>query len=369
MITIAVPYKGRSLEQVLDRFVDIEAISKRERNFFVDTTNDDKKRISKERDQLTEGRRRRYSSNTDVEKRLQAVRRENSLGFGLNVGYDLLRTGQPARIFFKTLDTHIDGVPVRLIGRSHYDIPTALRNHEVQLGFVGWDELYADHVEHLTRGDIREWGAMNAFLKQGSTDVRVLGSADLQDYVGHFMLLDHSIGRQIIEVMASDDSAAPYLFRNHFGPPMDVGGGEFGPVYVDHKYQKIYQAMLPNWTAKFIGSDNVERDVRKNKGVGLYVVQSGKTITAENLHIVGPLFFSETIIAVNEEDYLHNPDVSRVASRFQPRRQDCLVSQIDYTWWQVGLLNNAGDNYHYCSELGLGYIPGQISKQNIRRAA
>jgi ATP phosphoribosyltransferase len=160
MITIAIPYKGRSLEQVLDRFVDLGSMRKSDRDFFVDTTQNDKERISKEKKQIMQGKRKTYSSNTTVEMNLHAIRTGNELGFGLTVDYDVHRTGQPARIFFKTLDTQVDGIPVRLIGRSHYDIPTILRNHAAQIGFVGWDELYTDHIEHLKNQQIREWSAL-----------------------------------------------------------------------------------------------------------------------------------------------------------------------------------------------------------------
>ena len=359
MITIAIPHKGRSLEQVLDKFVSIKVVSEDEKNSIVNVIQIDKKRISKEKNQIRSCSRLNYSSINEVELNLRKLQNKFHMAHYLSCDYDYHRAGKPARILFRGLDTEIEGIPVRLIGKSHYDIPTALKNHIVQLGFVGWDELYADHIEHLTNDNVREWSAMNQFLSEGSTDVRILGSAGIRDYTGHFLILDDSIGQKIWQISYDkENSIIPRIFDGD--PELDIKNGEGGCVYVDHKYQKIYEKLLGHWTTEFKGSNDVEEDIRQNKGVGIYVVQTGSTLKKSGLHIVGqPLLVSETVIAANVDDMKDNSDAIKVARDLEPQSQmRGLYSRVEHELWIASLTGNLGKNFHYRGFGDPEYRPG-----------
>lgn len=370
MITIAIPHKGRGLEQVLDRFVNIGTLPKVDKEYICEVVSLDKERITEERKQIQDGSRTDYSSISLVDAALQAKQQNNETAHSLLVDYDFHRAGQPARVLFRGLDTNFEGIPIRVIGKSHFDIPTALRNHIAAIGFVGWDELYADHIDHLTERDIRDWNALNSYLRDCSTDVRIKGSAGLRDYTGHFLMVDKSIAERI-------DSIGDFTSHNGFIPAVyDENLEQIGwekswmsnPVFVDHKYQVLYESLLKDswWSSHFVGSNDVENDVTKNKGIGIYVVQSGSTAKRKNIHLVGsPLLISETIIAANEEELQRNPDIEKVVESFEPLKQTSPLSASTFYVWHRNLHETLGDNYKFVREAflfpgnsPLNYFPG-----------
>ncbi|MBI2129988.1 hypothetical protein HYU07_07215 [Candidatus Woesearchaeota archaeon] len=350
MINIAIPYKGESLNQVLDRLVDVGIVDKNSREFYIETIQNDKARVIQEREQIKEGSRNSYSSNEDVERILQRIRGSQPLAFDLKADYDLQREGQPARILFKGLETKFDGVPIRLVGRSHYDIPTSLHNHEVSLAFVGWDELYEDHIEELKVKDIRDWSGLNPHLRKGSTDVRILGSAGLDDFVGHFVMMHPKLAKKYFSsypVDARDCSGSGVWASKDYDEKQAVLW-RAKHIFVDHKYEKIYHVLFKWETiqSKFRGTSNVERAIRENEGVGIYVVQEGNAVKENGLNIVGnPLLISETVIAINNEDFEKKSEVKRLAKALEPRRNFGIPLHIALRKWTDGLRNNLGDNY------------------------
>ncbi len=362
MVNIAIPYKGRSLEQVLGRFVDIGIMDPARRDFYVSATAQDKERISQERHGIEKDLRCGFSSREDVERRLQSVRKANPAGFDLKVDYDLYRQGQPPRILFAGTDTQFNGSKVRLVGMSHYDIPTALRNHVVQIAYVGWDEIYADQIENLTDKRARDWNALNGHLRRDSTDVRILGSAGLYDYTGHFVMIDESIVKRI-SCIGDFTSHNPYVPAILDEEMQQIGWEKDNetPVYVDHKYQKIYASLMvdPWWAEHFQGTTDIEDRIKQEKGVGIYVVETGDTVKRKGIHLVGePILVSETVIAVNVEDFLKNPAAIKLADTLNPIRPE--KSKDEFIKWYRTLCKNLGENYRYVRETQLGnprYVP------------
>ena len=377
MITIAIPYKGRSLEQVLGKFTEIDAIPAEDVQAVIEITKSDKARIKEEKAQIKAGIRSDYSSisvmdaylrqadlssiagncSKETLDRLQKAREQaGELTHMLEVGYDPHRAGQPARLFFRGLDTAVGGISMRLIGKSHYDIPTSLRNHTASIGLVGWDELYADHISHLSVPDIREWSALNSHLEEGSTDVRIIGSARLNDFTGHFVMAHDTISKKIYSIGDTDyPSVVPLLYdANDNTIPLQEGG--CGKIYVDHKYQAIYHKILPQWTAEFEGVSDVEEEIEKNQGVGIYVVQSGRTAKDKDFHLIGDsLLTSETVIAVNIEDVLRNDDHLEILKALNPQRQTSTDHVADESWWYAKLCECMGDNYRFGCLTGWNY--------------
>src|SRR3989338_3125412 len=325
MITIAIPHKGAGLEQVLGRLADAGIVDERSSSFYVGVIQGDKARISYEGEQIRAGSRESHSSNEEVERRLQRIKKTNPLAFGLKVDYDLQRAGQPARIMFKGVETQFNGTPVRVIGRSHYDIPATLYNHEASLAFVGWDELYENLIEALQTKDGRDWSGFNPYLREGSTDIRILGSAGLDDFVGHWVMMH------------------PVLAQRYFStfPDNLISGGmgawrgfayedskqnvllDADCILIDPKYEKIYQELLKSKRihTKFRATQTPEKAIKGNEGVGIYVVQTGNAVKENGLVIVGdPLVVSETVMAVNKGDFETKPELQRLAKSLNPGR-------------------------------------------------
>ncbi|MBI4144225.1 hypothetical protein HY486_03175 [Candidatus Woesearchaeota archaeon] len=363
MISIAIPYKGKGLEQALNKFVDVEMIDNRIRDFLITISAQDKERIRTERESG------RYSTNEGIEKKLQAIRDKNPLGYMLKVERDAYRHAQPARILFKELEAKINGTDVRLLGKSHYEMSTALRNHEVPMAFVGWDALYEDHIEHLIRADIREWSALNLCLRQGATDVRILGAA-FNDYTGHFLMVDESVARCIASVGPTNNpSPIPELYDAR-GNPIRIENGDLGPIYVDHKYQKIYEAILKDRASKLKGTNDVEDTVTTKKGAGIYVVQSGSTAKRKSMHLIGfPLLVSNTVIAVNIEEFINNPALISIGKHLNPKRESSTECLADAAVWYANLVETMGRNYKFNSYYFNPLMTPNGVKWNTKRGA
>ena len=88
MVTIAVPHKGRSLEQVLGRFVEVGSLPNSDKEYMCEVVSQDKERIKGEEEQIQNGSKNEYSQITEVDILLQSRQKENKLAHSLSVEYD-----------------------------------------------------------------------------------------------------------------------------------------------------------------------------------------------------------------------------------------------------------------------------------------
>ena len=109
----------------------------------------------------------------------------------LHLELDLGRYGRPTRMMFDHLEveSHLDGELVRavLVGTEHEVTPTYLRKHKRDLSLTCYDAFHNTLLDALDTPKVRNWQELSEHLIEANTDVRILGSFGVQDYLGHFI--------------------------------------------------------------------------------------------------------------------------------------------------------------------------------------
>ena len=244
--------------------------------------------------------------------------------FTLHLELDLTRPGRPSRIMFDHLEFEwqnpkngmVRGV---LVGTEHEVTPTYLRKHKRDISLTCYDAFHNTLLDALDTGNVRNWHELNDHLVEANTDVRVLGSLDLRDYLGHFVLMPETKAQALGNISAdrrwkaADDAKHAAL------------QGE--PVLIDGAYEAMYMQLLQP-ELNNIEFEPTDRDIEQvcveENRTAIYIVRSGSTIACTpGLCVVGEeLITSETIVAVNQERLDHNQGVGQLVESLQPVAAD-----------------------------------------------
>ncbi|MBI4574846.1 MAG: hypothetical protein HY722_01125 [Planctomycetes bacterium] len=298
-VVVAIPSKGGTLEEVLRRLADVGWMDPDLAENVLSITGSDKSRIKRE------AARGEQSSKREVFQRLQdyvgsadALIREAASC--LRVDLDSARPRRPARIIFDSLETTVLDHPVILKGTEHEIAPTYLRKHKVDLSLTAYDAFHNSLMDALDDRSVRNWREMGVHIIPRNTDVRVLGSMGLGDYLGHFILVPEAL----LGPFRALGSADPVWTGTDQDPKSRLLEG--AEVLIDPQYQEVYDAILnrDRERVRFLCSTGpIEQECVERGLVGCYIVRTGTTVLATpGLHVVGrELVTSETIIATNIE--------------------------------------------------------------------
>ena len=74
-----------------------------------------------------------------------------------------------------------------LIGTEHEVTPPYLRKHKRDISLTCYDAFHNTLLDAFDTGKVHHWSDMMEHLVEANTDVRILGSLGLNDYLGHFV--------------------------------------------------------------------------------------------------------------------------------------------------------------------------------------
>lgn len=258
----------------------------------------------------------------------------------LHLEMDLVRYGRPCRTMFDHLEFEwsVGGRLVHgiLVGTDHEVTPTYLRRHKRDLSLTCYDAFQNTLLDAVDTGKVHNWQELMAHLIEANTDVRILGSLGLDDYLGHFVLMPTARARRLREIANSgawnevdDDAKLAFLAQE--------------PVLIDANYEGIYLRLL-DADRHGIRFEHTTSDIEQACAAGrsaIYIVRSGRTIAATpGLCVVGrELVVSETIVAVNRERLDHNRGVGLLAETLAPSPEDRSAG------WRRRLAQRLGDSW------------------------
>lgn len=241
----------------------------------------------------------------------------------LHLELDLGRFGRPTRIMFDHLEfTFARGgrsVSGALVGTEHEVTPSYLRKHKRDISLTCYDAFHNTLLDALDTGKVHNWHELMEHLIEANTDVRILGSLGLDDYLGHFVLMPVDRARQIRDLDANPA-------WGYAGDPK-VASLATEPVLVDAQYEAVYQNLLDasDHGIRFENTtEDIERLCSEGGRTAIYIVRSGRTVACTpNLAVVGgELVTSETIVAVNQERLEAHPGVDLLVESLAPSADD-----------------------------------------------
>lgn len=243
----------------------------------------------------------------------------------LHLELDLTRYGRPSRMMFDHIEFEWQekgGILGRgvLVGTDHEVTPTYLRRHKRDISLTCYDAFHNTLLDALDTGKVRNWSELMEHLIESNTDVRILGSLGLDDYLGHFVLMPEEKARRI----AALDAGRGW---NHVDGDAKLACLAEEPVLIDANYEGIYLNLLDG-ERNGIDFEHTTRDIESicaHEGrTAIYIVQSGGTIARmPGLCVVDEeLLTSETIVAVNRERLDHNRRVGSLVDSLAPSAED-----------------------------------------------
>ena len=369
-VIVAIPPKGSSLQAVLDRLISVGWVHGGLVDGIRDLVRADKERIKLEEQlirlwdecrgdgaevlarlraagqdpdpaRVALARMRRYRDDAGrelltftpkatVDAMLARLREDpdgdrRAAAYTMHLELDLTRYGRPSRMMFDHLEfewTDPRGVLVHgvLIGTDHEVTPTYLRRHKRDLSLTCYDAFHSTLMDALDTGKVRNWQELMDHLIEANTDVRILGSLGLNDYLGHFVLMPEPHARQVRALRAERTWNA-----NGHDPKLAVLAAS--PVLIDGNYEYLYIKLLDS-AQHGIRFEHTSRDIEqaclRETRNAVYIVQSGGTIRrTPGLYVVGAeLLTSETIVAVNQERLDHNDGVGELVESLAPSGLD-----------------------------------------------
>jgi len=260
----------------------------------------------------------------------------------LHLQLDLTRPGKPCRMVFNQLEVEIarpgGRAPVRavLIGTDHEVTPTYLRKHKRDISLTCYDAFHNTLLDALDTGKVRNWKELMGHLIEANTDVRILGSLGLDDYLGHCVLMNRGRAEKAKALGGRTWTSA--------GDPK-LALLKDRPVLIDPQYEEVYDSILDarlNGIHFEVGPKDIETTCAEQDRVAVYIVRSGSTVACTpGLCVVGEeLITSETIVAINQERLQHNPHIGRLLESLAP-------SQIDHApAWRAKLAQKLGDRLY-----------------------
>jgi len=367
-VIVAVPPKGGSLEDVLGKLVDAGWLERDLVHEIARLIREDKRRIKLEEGLIAlwdehrgdraatmraadtaghdlndieaalermrvldgEGRTRlAFTPKPGVDALLQALRNDRDpmvreAALTLHLELDLTRYGRPTRMMFDHLefDFEAGGAPVRgvLVGTEHEVTPTYLRKHKRDLSLTCYDAFQNTLLDALDTGKVHNWRELKDHLVEANTDVRVVGSLGLEDYLGHFVIMPEARAREVAALgadrrwgIAADDPKRAFLREE--------------PVLIDASFEEVYRRVLDGDGNGFdfeATTHDIEAACARDGRSAIYIVRSGATIACTpGICVVGEeLVTSETIVAVNEERLEHNRGVGLLLESLRPSSED-----------------------------------------------
>ena len=272
-----------------------------------------------------------YTPETGVALLLDQVRRDSDpevseAAMCLHLQLDLTRPGKPSRMVFNFIAVEIaptpGAVPVRtvIMGTEHEVTPTYLRRQKRDLSLTCYDAFHSNLLDVLDTPQVRNWQELRSHLKTTSTDVRILGTLGLDDYLGHCVLMSAPSAAKVAALGSSRRWADPAG-----DPKLDLLRGR--TVLIDPQYQDIYSLVLDaprNGITFATGPKDIERVCAEEDQVGIYIVRSGSTVVlTPGLCVVGEeIITSETIVAVNEDARRRNPAIDGLIAALNPQKTD-----------------------------------------------
>lgn len=254
----------------------------------------------------------------------------------LHLQLDITRPGKPVRAVFNQCDFLWKDVRGVLMGTEHEVTPTCLRKHKRDLSLTCYDAFHNTLLDVLDTGKVRNWQELRAHLTAGeNSQVRILGSLGLDDYLGHCVLMDRTRAQRIKALGASrrwaDRADDPKL--------AELRGA---PVLIDPMYDELYTSVLesPKLGLRFeAGPKDIERVCAEEGRTAIYIVRSGSTVALmPNLCVVGEeIVTSETIVAANATSLEKNHGVAVLVEALAPVQTDHAAA------WRAKLAKKLGD--------------------------
>lgn len=303
MVTIVVPRWGRTSQYALRRLGDLAATN-----------------LESVIGVLEESKGVMTQDPATSAEQLQKQLRQGNTYF--SIARDKDRAGQPERIGLRRLDLVIDGVEVVVEGGEPYNCGNAIRVGEADVALVGLDELLIHNQQWMRDNGryVRAWGNHNYQLK-AETDVRVAGSAGLEDFIGLFVI--------------GNPKKTPVKNR----VPQVLDGAV--PILVKERYEGIVLNAFPR--AKTVVVENVEEAVAETpNSYGVELVQTGSA-ARKGLTVFGmPLIISETLVVANYGRFSKEEGLRRVVAALQPQGFYDDKRVDNFADWYVTLERNLG---------------------------
>ncbi len=253
----------------------------------------------------------------------------------LHLQLDITRPGKPVRAVFNQCDFTWKDVRGVLMGTEHEVTPTCLRKHKRDLSLTCYDAFHNTLLDVLDTGRVRNWQELSSHLSGDASQVRILGSLGLDDYLGHCFLMDRERASRIKALGAS----RRWADRNDDPKLAELRSS---PVLIDPMYDELYTSVLesPKLGLRFeAGPKDIERVCAEEGRTAIYIVRSGSTVALmPNLCVVGEeIVTSETIVAANATSLEHNRGVAVLVEALAP-------SQTDHApIWRAKLAKKLGD--------------------------
>lgn len=370
-VTIAIPPKGRTAIRTIREHEKHGYIPREDADYICRVLQADRKRIDVETEEIVKGKRRGYSTIPEIYtadilcpgdklgeinggedlRGLRKMQDENPVAFSLTASLNLHRTGKPPRILLRNYNTEINGIPVTLVGIDHYYAPYHISSRDVDLAYVGFDEIAATYADRDNPERIKKWPGFNDSDVKGITPV-ILGSAGLNDYCAHF-------------IIAKD----PEAFK---GIRFNEGRYMFycvDFVIADMKYTAIYDCFLRKKGKKrgkpeptdFRHSGSIEEDIARGYTLveeegkvkkipcerGISIVNEAKRLEEYELSLYRlPVLQSETVVAANQIRLEENEDVQRVAEGLVYNPYNDRGRIKEYVSWYFILVPNTDDRWY-----------------------
>ena len=292
-VTCAIPRSGRTLNNFLQKLVDLGASSK-EIDAILQILSQSKSRSSLKLEEAL---------NFLVEVRTKAPS-------CFSVFVDRKRFHRPYRLGFLGYDWQIGPYKLRVEGEEPHNGSSLIRLDEVDFTVVGLDELLSMTQYYLRDPSrVTKWGMYNYHLEK-PTGIRIAGSAmlcsynevlqtEIQDIVGFFLISKVSERKHPLNLKT----------LSRFGQQ----------VFVKGRYTGIVMAAYPK--LNIVSVEDVEDAVLAGeKGcVGLEIVQSGSTVKRKGLFLHGgPLFLSESLYVVDYDRYVSSEVLQNVIELLNP---------------------------------------------------
>jgi hypothetical protein len=268
-----------------------------------------------------------YTGKTGVDAMLSRLRQDpdaevREAAAGMHLQLDLTRPGKPSRMVLNhmefTFSPRAGGEIVRgvLLGTDHEVTPTYLRKHKRDLSLTCYDAFHNTLLDVLNTPKVRNWKELKAHLIETNTDVRILGSLGLDDYLGHCVLMGQERAQQVAAHGGSRRWASAQ--DDH---KLDVLRGT--PLIIDPQYEELYSCILDARERGItfeVGPKDIERTCVEQGRTAIYIVRSGSTVACTpGLCVVGEeIITSETIVAVNQERLNHNRAIGLLVESLAP---------------------------------------------------
>lgn len=268
-----------------------------------------------------------YTGKSGVERMLGVLRQDPDAevaeaALAMHLQLDLTRPGKPSRIVFNQVEmtyTHKPGtVPVRavLLGTDHEVTPTYLRKHKRDLSLTCYDAFHNTLLDALDTPKVRNWRELKSHLIETNTDVRILGSLGLDDYLGHCVLMNQATAAKVKALGGSRRWA-----ENGDDPKLNLLRG--APMLIDPQYEEVYDCILDaraHGITFEVGPKDIEKACAEQGRIAIYIVRSGSTVAVTpGLCVFGEeIITSETIVAVNQERLNHNRAIGTLVDSLAP---------------------------------------------------